>query len=90
MRTAPCAGTGGQFGMENVSVTSLGAWELPEELRLLQQTARRFMVNEVKPVDDAMEHDAFAVPEALLAPLQAGPGLIPGQSDATEFSPDSV
>ncbi len=48
----------------------LGAWELPEELRLLQETARRFMQHEVKPVDDALPHDAFTVPKELLLPLQ--------------------
>ena len=48
----------------------LGAWELPEELRLLQETARRFMLHEVKPVDDALPHDAFTVPKELLLPLQ--------------------
>lgn len=49
----------------------LGAWELPEELRLLQETARRFMQHEVKPIDDALPHDAFTVPKELLLPLQA-------------------
>ena len=29
----------------------LGAWELPRELRPPQETARRFMLHEVKPVD---------------------------------------
>jgi len=48
----------------------LGAWELPEELRLLQETARRFMLHEVKPVDDALPHDAFTVPKEVLLPLQ--------------------
>jgi acyl-CoA dehydrogenase len=48
-----------------------GAWELPEELRQLQETVRRFMVSEVKPVEDQLDHDAFSVPERLLRPLQA-------------------
>jgi acyl-CoA dehydrogenase len=48
----------------------LGAWELPEELRLLQETARRFMQNEVKPIDDQLPHDAFTVPKELLLPLR--------------------
>ena len=30
--------------------SSLGAWELPEELQQLRDTVRRFMINEVKPV----------------------------------------
>jgi acyl-CoA dehydrogenase len=52
-------------------MNALGAWELPEELRLLQDTARRFMQTEVKQVDDQLPHDAFTVPKALLEPLQA-------------------
>ncbi len=47
-----------------------GAWELPEELRQLQDTVRRFMVNDVKPVEDQLEHDAFSVPREMLRPLQ--------------------
>ncbi len=49
---------------------ALGAWELPEELRLLRDVARRFMATEVKPVDDTLPHDAFSVPPELLKPLQ--------------------
>ena len=49
---------------------SLGAWELPEELRLIQETARRFMRAEVKPVEDRMPHDCYALPEDVLGPLQ--------------------
>lgn len=48
-----------------------GAWELPEELRLLRDTARKFMVQEVKPVEDQLPHDAYKVPKHLLEPLQA-------------------
>ena len=48
-----------------------GAWEMPEELRLIQDTARRFMQHDVKPVDDRLEHDSYEVPAAQLAPLQA-------------------
>jgi acyl-CoA dehydrogenase len=43
---------------------------LPEELRMLRDTARRFMREEVKPVEDRLPHDAYELPEALLAPLQ--------------------
>ena len=32
-----------------------GAWEMPEELRLIQDTARRFMQHDVKPVEDRLE-----------------------------------
>ncbi len=47
-----------------------GAWELPEELRQLQDTVRRFMVNDIKPMEDKLDHDAFVVPEQVLRPLQ--------------------
>jgi acyl-CoA dehydrogenase len=50
---------------------ALGAWELPEELRQLQDVTRRFMQTEVKAVEDQLEHDAFRVPDHLLGPLQA-------------------
>jgi len=29
-----------------------GSWELPDELRMLRDTIRRFMAEEVKPVED--------------------------------------
>ncbi|HWX50221.1 MAG TPA: acyl-CoA dehydrogenase family protein [Roseomonas sp.] len=48
-----------------------GAWELPEELRMLRETARRFMQQEVKPVEDRQPHDAFSLPPEELKPLQA-------------------
>lgn len=48
-----------------------GSWELPFELRSLQETARRFMQNEVLPEEDKVEHDAIELaPEATRA-LQA-------------------
>jgi len=50
---------------------SAGGWELPEELRMLQETTARFMKTEVKPIDDKMPYDAVSVPRDLLAPLQA-------------------
>jgi acyl-CoA dehydrogenase len=48
-----------------------GSWELPEELRMLQSTVRRFMQNEVKPEEDKLEHDATRFPPDVLKPLQA-------------------
>jgi acyl-CoA dehydrogenase len=48
-----------------------GAWELPEELRMLQQTVRRFMVQEVKPEEDKLPHDATEMPPEILKALQA-------------------
>jgi acyl-CoA dehydrogenase len=50
---------------------SFGAWELPEELKLLRDTVRRFMQVDVKAVEDQLPHDAYEVPDALLQPLQA-------------------
>jgi acyl-CoA dehydrogenase len=38
---------------------------------LIQDTARRFMQHDVKPVEDRLDHDSYAVPAAQLAPLQA-------------------
>ncbi len=49
---------------------SLGAWELPEELRMMQDTARRFIKNEVRPQEEKLEHDAFEMPPEMLEPLR--------------------
>lgn len=49
---------------------SLGAWQLPEELRMIQETARRFMASEVWPLEEKLPHDAVEMPPELLAPLQ--------------------
>ena len=49
---------------------SLGAWELPEELRMVQQQVRRFMKNDVRPQEEKLAHDAFEMPWAMLEPLQ--------------------
>lgn len=48
-----------------------GAWELPEEYRLLQETTRRFMANDVMPLEAGLEHDATRLPPDDLAALQA-------------------
>jgi acyl-CoA dehydrogenase len=55
----------------NEEANTLGGWELPEELRSLQDTVRRFMAGEVKPVDEAQPHDAYELPTEVLADLQA-------------------
>ena len=47
-----------------------GAWELPDELRMLQDTVRRFMETEVRPLEDTLPHDAAGAPPELLKPLQ--------------------
>ena len=46
------------------------SWELPEELRLMRDTTRRFMQSEVKPHEDKLPHDAYELPEDVLKPLQ--------------------
>ncbi|HVW41708.1 MAG TPA: acyl-CoA dehydrogenase family protein [Amycolatopsis sp.] len=47
-----------------------GAWELPEEFRLLADTVRRFMAAEVRPLEEQLDHDAAGLPPELLLPLQ--------------------
>ncbi|MEO7403160.1 MAG: acyl-CoA dehydrogenase family protein, partial [Burkholderiales bacterium] len=49
----------------------LGAWQLPEELRMLQETTRRFMEREVKPAEAGEPHDSYSLPDEKLMPLQA-------------------
>jgi acyl-CoA dehydrogenase len=49
---------------------SFGAWAMPEEYRALQQTVRRFVQTEIKPVEDTLDHDATYCPAEKLAPLQ--------------------
>ena len=49
---------------------STGSWELPEELRMLRDTIRRFMDEEVKPVEDKLPHDAYTVEPKALKALQ--------------------
>lgn len=51
--------------------SSLGSWELPHELAMLQQTARRFMRQEVWPAEEKVPHDATKLPDDVLKPLQA-------------------
>lgn len=47
-----------------------GSWELPEELRMLRDTIRRFMQEEVKPAEDRLAHDAYTLAEPELQVLQ--------------------
>jgi acyl-CoA dehydrogenase len=47
-----------------------GSWELPEELRMLRDTVRSFMEQEVKPLENTLPHDAFTLPDAQLQKLQ--------------------
>jgi acyl-CoA dehydrogenase len=48
-----------------------GAWELPEELVMLRDTVRQFMANEVRPLEDTLEHDATGPSHDQLRELQA-------------------
>ncbi|MFC9834304.1 acyl-CoA dehydrogenase family protein [Rhodococcus sp. NPDC127530] len=54
--------------VEQTSVT--GAWELPEEFRMLRDTVRRFMESEVHPLEATLPHDAAGLPREQLIPLQ--------------------
>ena len=47
-----------------------GAWELPEEFRLLRDTVRRFMETEVHPLEEGLPHDAAGLPREQLVALQ--------------------
>ena len=50
---------------------TLGSWEMPEELRLLQETTRRFMQREVKNAEASEPYDSWHLPDEKLKPLQA-------------------
>jgi acyl-CoA dehydrogenase len=47
-----------------------GSWEMPSELVLLQETARRFMERVVIPEEAKVEHDAFTLPDDVLRRVQ--------------------
>jgi acyl-CoA dehydrogenase len=49
---------------------SADSWELPEELRQIQDTVARFMAAEVKPAEDRLAHDAYELPADVLSALQ--------------------
>lgn len=48
-----------------------GAWELPDHLVMLRDTIRRFMVEEVRPVEERQPHDCYALPSEELEALRA-------------------
>ncbi len=52
-------------------MNALGSWDLPQELKLLQETTRRFMEKEVRPVEAGEPHDSFKLPKDKLKALQA-------------------
>jgi acyl-CoA dehydrogenase len=47
-----------------------GAWELPEEFKLLRETVRRFMSERVRPVEERQPHDSYALPAVDLEKLR--------------------
>ena len=53
-----------------MSANPLGSWQLPDELRLLQETTRRFMQREVKAAEASEPHDSWTLPVEKLEPLQ--------------------
>src|SRR3954470_3998669 len=59
-----------KFGGGSVTTNIDGAWELPHEFRQMQETARRFMRERVIPAEKPLPHDAIALPDAVLKPLQ--------------------
>ena len=48
----------------------LGSWELPDELRMLRETVRRFMQREVHPLEATLPHDTAGLSRDQLIPLQ--------------------
>jgi acyl-CoA dehydrogenase len=46
-------------------------FELPEDMRLIRETARRFMEEHVRPAEAPLPHDATKLPNDVLKPLQA-------------------
>lgn len=55
----------------DANMSATGSWDLPEELVMLQQTVRRFMKEEVRPLEDKLPHDAYTLPDDQLKALQA-------------------
>lgn len=45
-------------------------WPLSDELVMVRDTVRRFMVQDVRPTEKQVEHDAIHLPHHLLDPLQ--------------------
>ena len=47
-----------------------GAWDLPEHFVMLRDTIRRFMTDEIRPVEDRQPHDCYAFPPDELEKLR--------------------
>lgn len=54
-----------------ISTAETGGWEMPSELVLLQDTARRFMEKVVLPEEAKVEHDAYTLSDDVLKRVQA-------------------
>lgn len=57
--------------MQHATAEETGAWELPDELKLLRQTVAEFMAREVAPAEHGEDPDAYKLPPEKLAPLRA-------------------
>ena len=57
--------------VDDEAAGALGAWEMPQELQMLRETARRFMKDRVLPEEDKLEHDAYTFPPDVLQRLQS-------------------
>ena len=53
------------------ATASYTGWQMPDQYVMLRETVRRFMIDEVKPVEDKLPHDATSPPPDVLARLQA-------------------
>ena len=53
------------------ATASYTGWQMPDQYVMLRDTVRRFMIDEVKPVEDKLPHDATSPPPDVLARLQA-------------------
>jgi len=47
-----------------------GAWSMPEEYVMLSDSIKRFMERDVRPAEEKLPHDAIALPDEVLKPLQ--------------------
>lgn len=56
--------------MSEESLFPSGAWELPQELSMLQTTVARFIREQVRPIEDRQPHDCFELPAPELKQLQ--------------------
>lgn len=58
------------FRKQGSVMDSFGAWDLPEEYKILRDSVRRFMEKDVQPAEEGLPHDCWQMPEERLAPLK--------------------